>query len=37
MLWAKSGVVVCMCLAQGMALLGGVALLEEACHCGHRL
>ena len=27
-------VVVGICLAQGVALLGGVALLEEVCHCG---
>jgi len=26
-----------MCLAQGVALLGGVALLEEVCHCGRGL
>ena len=25
------------CLAQGMGLLGGVALLEQVCHCGHML
>jgi len=25
---------VCICLAQGMALSEGVALLEEVCHCG---
>jgi hypothetical protein len=30
----KDFVVVCICLAQGMALLGGVTLLEEVCHCG---
>ncbi|EDL76602.1 rCG59223 [Rattus norvegicus] len=26
--------VVCMCLAQGVTLLEGGALLEEVCHCG---
>jgi hypothetical protein len=26
--------VVLICLAQGMALLGGVILFEEVCHCG---
>jgi hypothetical protein len=25
------------CLAQGVGLLGGVALLEQVCHCGHML
>ena len=25
---------VCICSAQGVAPLGGVALLEEVCHCG---
>ena len=25
---------VCICLAQGVALLGGMALLELVCHCG---
>ena len=30
-------VVVWICLAQGMALLGSVALLEEVCHRGARL
>jgi hypothetical protein len=24
---------VCICSAQGVALLGGVALLEKMCHC----
>jgi hypothetical protein len=24
---------VCVCLAQGVALFGGVALLEYVCHC----
>jgi hypothetical protein len=28
-----SGVVVWICLAKGMALLGGLALLDEVCHC----
>jgi len=28
---------VCICLAQGVALFGGVALLEWVCHCGCRL
>ena len=28
---------VCVCLAQGVALLGGVALLELVCHCGRGL
>lgn len=28
-------VAVCICSAQGMALLEGVALLEYVCHCGH--
>lgn len=23
----------CICLAKGVALLGGVALLEEVCYC----
>ena len=27
-------VVVCICLAQGVALFRGVALLEEVHHCG---
>jgi hypothetical protein len=26
--------IVCICLAQGMALLGGLVLLEWVCHCG---
>ena len=26
-----------MCLVQGMALLGGVALLDEVCLCGNGL
>jgi hypothetical protein len=30
-------VMVCMCSARGMALLGGVALLEWVCHCGRGL
>jgi hypothetical protein len=30
-------VMVCICLAQGVAVLGGVALLEWVCHCGPRL
>jgi hypothetical protein len=30
-------VVVCICLAQGVALLGDVAFLEEVCHCGRGL
>jgi hypothetical protein len=30
-------VMVCICLAQGVALLGSVALLEEVCHCRGRL
>jgi hypothetical protein len=30
----KAIVMVCMCLAQGVALLGGVAWLEQVCHCG---
>ena len=25
--------VVCICLTQGVALLGSVALLEDVCHC----
>jgi hypothetical protein len=28
---------VCICLVQGMLLLGGVPLLDEVCHCGDRL
>jgi hypothetical protein len=24
---------VCICLAQGVELLGGMALLEKVCHC----
>ena len=31
------GVMVCICLVQGVALLGGVILLEEVCHRGCRL
>jgi hypothetical protein len=31
----KARVMVHICSAQGVALLGGVALLEEVCHCGH--
>jgi hypothetical protein len=27
-------VMVCICLAQGVALLGDVALLKKVCHCG---
>jgi hypothetical protein len=27
-------VVIGICLTQRVALLGGVALLEEVCHCG---
>jgi hypothetical protein len=27
-------VVVCKCLAQGVALFGDVTLLEDVCHCG---
>jgi hypothetical protein len=27
-------VMVCICLAQGLALLGGVALMELVCHYG---
>jgi hypothetical protein len=30
-------VIVCICLVQGMALFGGVTLLEKVCNCGHRL
>ena len=30
-------VMVCICSAQGVVLLGGVALLELVCHCGHGL
>lgn len=30
-------VMVYICLIQGMALLGGVDLLELVCHCGHGL
>jgi hypothetical protein len=30
-------VVVLLCLAQGIALFEGMALLEEVCHCGHVL
>jgi len=28
---------VCICLAQGVALLGGVALMEYMCYGGHGL
>jgi hypothetical protein len=31
---ASTLVMVCVCLGQGVALLGGVALLEQVCHCG---
>jgi len=30
-------VMVCICLAQGVAPSEGVALLEEVCHCGSGL
>jgi hypothetical protein len=30
----KASVMVCIYLAQGVALLGGLALLEKVCHCG---
>jgi hypothetical protein len=30
--WLQVSVIVCICLAQGMALLGGMAYLEM-CHC----
>lgn len=30
----KVPVMVCICLVQGVALLAGVALLQEVCHCG---
>jgi hypothetical protein len=30
-------VMVCLCSAQGVALLEGVALFEKVCHCGHGL
>ena len=30
-------VMVCICLAQGVALVEGVALLEEVCHSGDGL
>lgn len=31
------GVMVCVCLIQGVAPLGGVVLLEKLCHYGHEL
>ena len=31
---ASGTVGVWICLVQGVALLGGVSLLEEVCHCG---
>jgi hypothetical protein len=30
-------VMVCICSSQRVALLEGVALLEQVCHCGCRL
>jgi hypothetical protein len=33
----RPGVMVCICLAQGVALLRGVVLLEELRHCRHGL
>ena len=33
----KTSVVVCLCSAQGVTLLGGVALLEKVCHYGCEL
>jgi hypothetical protein len=33
----EDNVMICICLAQGVALLGGVALLEWVCHCGQGL
>jgi hypothetical protein len=33
-LWPLRSVVVWICLAQGVVLLAGMALLEEVCHCG---
>jgi len=32
-IWLEA-VMICICLAQGVALLEGVALMEEVCHCG---
>jgi len=34
---SMQGGMVCICLAQGVALFGGVAMLEQVCHCGHGL
>ena len=31
---AYESVMVCICSAQGVALLEGVSLLEKVCHCG---
>jgi hypothetical protein len=33
----EKGVVVCICLAQRVAPLGGVTLLKEVCYCEHGL
>ena len=33
----KASVMVCICSAQGVALVEGVALLEWVCHCRHGL
>jgi hypothetical protein len=30
-------VMVCICLVQGVAPLGGIAFLEDMCHCRHAL
>ena len=36
-IWVRDIVMVCICLAQGVELLGGMTLLEKVCHCGHGL
>jgi hypothetical protein len=33
----KWNIIVCICLAQEVALFGGIALMEYVCHCGHGL
>ena len=33
----STSVMISICLAQGVALLGGMTLLEEVCHCRHGL
>jgi hypothetical protein len=33
----QRAMMVCICLAQRVSLLEGVALLEKVCHCGYGL